>query len=113
MANLQAKIQRVEEEDLMKRKARDKKNAEQRSIETKKNILRMQELDRLDKLEATKKREMCRRDQQFDQRMKAEALEAEKKSILEVPTLISMSSITFCSIATVLLSALKFNFAVR
>lgn len=108
MANLQSKIQRVEEEDMMKRKARDKKNAEQRSIETKKNILRMQELDRLDKIEAAKKREMCRRDQQFDQRMKAEALEAEKKSILEVPTLLSMSSPTFCSIATLLLSVSKY-----
>jgi hypothetical protein len=95
MANLQAKIQRVEDEDMMKKKARDKKNAEQRSIETKKNILRMQELDRLDKLDAAKKRELCRRDQQFDQKMKAQALEAEKKSVLEVTRILFMSLIMF------------------
>lgn len=98
MANLQTKIQRVEEEDMMKRKAREKKNAELRSIETKKNILRMQELDRLEKLDAAKKRELCRRDQQFDQKMKAQALEAEKKLILEVTTLLIMSSTMFCSL---------------
>jgi hypothetical protein len=92
MANLQSKIQRVEEEDMIKRKARDKKNAEQRSIETKKNIIRMQELDRLDKLDAAKKRELCRRDQQFDQKMKAQALDAEKKSVLEVPRMLTMNS---------------------
>lgn len=87
MANLQTKIQRVEEEDTMKRKVRDKKIAEQRSLETKKNILRMQELDHIEKRDAAKKRELCRRDQQFDQKMKAIALENEKKSILEVQKL--------------------------
>jgi hypothetical protein len=109
MANLQSKIQRVEEEDMMKRKARDKKNAEQRSIETKKNILRMQELDRLDKLDAAKKRELCRRDQQFDQKMKAQALEAEKKSVLEVPRMLTMNSDMFCSMKTIFLPPLEAN----
>jgi hypothetical protein len=109
MANLQSKIQRVEEEDMIKRKARDKKNAEQRSIETKKNILRMQELDRLDKLDAAKKRELCRRDQQFDQKMKAQALEAEKKSVLEVPRMLTMNSDMFCSMKTIFLPPLEAN----
>lgn len=110
MANLQTRIQRVEEEDMMKRKAREKKNAELRSIETKKNILRMQELDRLEKLDAAKKRELCRRDQQFDQKMKAQALEAEKKLILEVTILLIMSLTMFCSLlATIFLFSSKVN----
>lgn len=84
MATLQMKIKRVEDEDVLKRKAHEKKVADQKALATRKNILRMQELDRLDKEETMKKKDLARKDQDFDQKMKNTAIEAEKKSIREV-----------------------------
>ena len=84
MATLQMKIKRVEDEDVQKRKAHEKKVADQKALATKKNILRMQEMDRLDKEETTKKKDLARKDQDFDQKMKNTAIEAERKSVREV-----------------------------
>lgn len=84
MITLQLKIKRVEDEDLHKRKVHEKKVADQKNQATKKNLLRLQELARIDKEEAEKKKELAKRDQEFDEKMKSQALEAEKKLIREV-----------------------------
>ena len=84
MITLQLKIKRVEDEDVHKKKLHEKKVADQKNQATKKNLLRLLELARLDKEEAEKKKELAKKDQEFDQKMKALALEAEKKLIREV-----------------------------
>ena len=86
MITLQLKIKRVEDEDVHKKKLHEKKVADQKNQATKKNLLRLLELARLDKEEAEKKKELAKKDQEFDQKMKALALEAEKKLIREVWT---------------------------
>ena len=78
-AALQLKIKHAEEEDLRKRKLHEKKVQEQRAEAAKKNAQRLIEIADADKEEQEKKREIARREQEFDEKRKIAHQKAEKQ----------------------------------
>ena len=84
MISLQLKIKRVEDEDVKKKKLHEKKVADNKAEASKKNLMRLHELVQLDKKDTERKKELARKDQEFDQKMKLQALEAEKDLAREV-----------------------------
>lgn len=84
MISLQLKIKRVEDEDVKKKKLHEKKVADNKAEASKKNLIRLHELVQLDKKDTERKKELARKDQEFDQKMKLQALEAEKDLAREV-----------------------------
>ena len=84
MATSLLKMKRIEDDDFAKKKLHDRNVAIQRVLATKKEIARMHELDRLDKQEIESKKQLTRKDQEFNERMKLLAIDAGKKLTKEV-----------------------------
>ena len=84
MINLQLKIKRVEDDDIKKKKIHEKKVADLKNEASKKNLIRLHDIVLTEKKDADRKKELARKDQEFDQKMKLQALEAEKKLAREV-----------------------------
>lgn len=79
LAELQDKLKNAEEQELLRHRQHEKKVAEQKSQAQKKQIARQQELARLEHEEAARRRDIARRDAEFEAKVKSAAIEAEAK----------------------------------
>lgn len=83
MAELQKKIKRTEDEEIKKKKAHEKKVLEQKKEEEKKANQRAHELKRLEEEELQRRRDLARKEAEFEIKMNKQRKEEEKKMEME------------------------------